>query len=104
MPRNTLWLPLGIVILMAVFMVAAMVWDYDWLCAGACLSIAAFCGLHCWGMLQTGVAAVRQGTFSRAGEPMRYWYTVLFIGAFGLLFGSAGLGLLLGLLPPRQLP
>jgi hypothetical protein len=104
MLRNALWLPLGIVILIAAFMVAALVWDYDWLRAGVCLSISAFCGLNCWGMLQTGVAAVRQGTFTRAGEPIRYWYTVLFIGAFGLLFGGAGLGLLLGLLPTRQLP
>jgi hypothetical protein len=104
MSPKSLWLPLAVVLLMVGFMIAAIAWDADWVRAGACLSIAAFCGLNCWGMLQTGVAAVRQGTFTRAGEPIRYWYTVLFIGAFGLLFGGAGLGLLLGVLPPRQIP
>jgi hypothetical protein len=85
-------------------MIATGIWQDDRLFGATSLCISLLSGTFCWGMLRTGVAETRQGRFTREGEPIRYWYTVAFIGAFCLLFGIAGLGILTGLLPPRQLP
>ena len=67
-------------------------------------AVSLLCGVFCRGKLQTRVVDTRQGRFTRDGEPLRYRYAVGFFGAFSLLFGIAGLGILADLLPPCRLP
>lgn len=85
-------------------MIASAIWEDERLFCATALSVSSVCAYFCWGMLQTGEAVTRQGHFTRQDTPVRFWYTVVFIGAFALLFGGAGLGYLLGWRHLRQPP
>jgi hypothetical protein len=104
MSRSSPWPLLALVVLTALLMLASGIWQDGRLIGVTSLCVSLLCGVFCRGMLQTGVAETKQGRFTREGEPLRYWYTVWFLGAFSLLFGIAGLGILAGLLSPCQLP